>query len=283
MQIRKKISHLKWTIYRILGLYKPTPNRFKVSTLNERVLNFIKTKDGQVLPERETILLPEIIIPCYNHGRYLEYLFMTLPTDLPITIINDNSTDDSEIYIDKLKKKYNFKVIKNEENLHQWGSVNRAVTESGNNLFVIVNADDLMIPSWISYAIGKMKQSDLSLFAGTAYPFVTLSADYDKWNLGFAELIQSISYQPNKNIAYHGPEAARHFIHDNSINMTFNGCTFLKSAWAYVGGMRPLHERVSMHDDRDFQMRIASFFKIGISEDITTFYRTDSSTGKGTI
>ncbi|WDF47291.1 glycosyltransferase family A protein [Chryseobacterium sp. KACC 21268] len=281
--LKRILSKIKWEILRILGIYKPTPNRFKVSTLNERVLNFIKSKENLPLPAREKDFLPEILIPCYNHGKYLEYLFLTLPTDIPITIINDNSTDDTESHINILKQKYRFKVIKNEENLFQYGSVNKAVKESENNLFIIVNADDLMVPTWIHYAIEKMKHSDLFMFAGTAFPFTTLSEEYNKWNHIFAELVQSISYKPNKEVKYYGPDSAKDFTHDNSINMTFNGCIFLKSAWEYIGGMLPLHERVSMHDDRDFQMRICSFFKIGISEDITTLYRTDSSAGKGTL
>jgi GT2 family glycosyltransferase len=281
--LKKKLSKIKWEILRILGIYKPTPNRFKVSTLNERVLNFIKSKENIPLPAREKDLSPEILIPCYNHGKYLEYLFLTLPADIPITIINDNSTDDTESCIDKLKTQYHFKVIRNEENFFQYGSVNRAIRESENNLFIIVNADDLMVPTWIHNAIDKMKNSDLFMLAGTAFPFTTMSGEYEKFNRIFAELIQSISYLPNKEVKYYGPESARDFTHDNSINMTFNGCTFLRSAWEYAGGMLPLHERVSMHDDRDFQMRICSFFKIGISEDITTLYRTDSSAGKGTL
>lgn len=279
---KKLLSKIKWEILRVTGFYKPTPNRFKVTTLNERVLNFIKSREDQPIPVREKNLSPEILIPCYNHGKYLPDLFLTLPKDIPITIINDNSTDDTESYINQLKEKYTFKVIKNDINLYQYGSINQAIKESENNLFIIVNADDLMIPNWIEYAIETVEKTDIFMFAGVAFPFNTLSEEYDKWNHIFAELVQSISYKPTKEIKYYGPDSAKDFTHDNSINMTFNGCTFTRSAWEYVGGMLPLHQRVSMHDDRDFQMRICSFFKIGISDDITTLYRTDSSTGKGT-
>jgi hypothetical protein len=63
--------------------------------------------------------------------------------------------------------------------------------------------------------------------------------------------------------------------------MTMSGCSFLKSAWEFVGGFYPLERRVSIHDDRDFQMRVCCFFNIGISNEISALWRSDSSTGMG--
>lgn len=165
--MKKKLSYLKWTFLKWIGVYKPTPNPFHTTTYQQRISKFRDSLKDKKLPNRETEILPEILIPCYNHGKYLPYLFETLKdVTCPITIINDNSSDNTKDYIDKLGQFFKFKLINNESNLLQGGSINKAVAESKNNLFIIVNADDLMIPNWINYAIDYMKNSDVSLFSG---------------------------------------------------------------------------------------------------------------------
>jgi len=86
------------------------------------------------------------------------------------------------------------------------------------------------------------------------------------------------------NLSVFGPTDALKFTNSNSINMTHSSSSFFKSAWQLVGGYLPLEKRVSIHDDRDFQMRVCSLLPIGIYERYPmAYYRTDSSLGRGII
>jgi hypothetical protein len=39
---------------------------------------------------------------------------------------------------------------------------------------------------------------------------------------------------------------------------------------------------VSIHDDRDFQMRVCAFFPVAVSDELSALWRSNSSTGMGT-
>jgi hypothetical protein len=139
-------------------------------SLNEKVNAYIARNRDRKLPEREEKLMPEIVVPCYKHGRFLEGLLKcTVPLGVPITIVNDRSPDDTDLRASELQKKYAFRYLYNEENINQSGSINRAVSTSQNNLFIILNADDLLMPYWPSSAIQVFKETDVRLMGGAAF------------------------------------------------------------------------------------------------------------------
>ncbi len=249
--------------------------------LNEKLVRFILKYKDKPIPLRESVFKPEILIPCYNHGRYLPGLLNNVyEIKLPITIINDNSDDNTEDVIMNLKQRYSFKYIKNSENLLQSGSLNRAIAASDNNMFIVVNADDLLVPKWVDYAVKSFEFSDIRMLGGGNVSFKNVLFETE---LIVSEMIKSIEYLPSSPFRVYGPEDAINFSTDNAIDMTMSGCTFLKSAWEFVDGFYSRNARVSIHDDRDFQMRVCSFFNIGISSEICAFWRSDSSHGMGVL
>ena len=249
-------------------------------SLNDKMLRYIEQNQHRQPGPREGVLRPEILIPCYNHGAFIGNLVDVLQdVNVPVTVIDDNSNAETREIIDNLQRKHGLKVIRNAVNLRQAGSLNKAIAESENNLFSVANADDYLLPAWVSYALGKFGETDISLLGGKHICFFNHFPQSEKH---MAQTLRQSNYQPQSGFRMHGPDDARHFSHDNSIDMTMTGCTFLKSAWEFVGGFYNLENRVSIHDDRDFQMRVCAFFKIGVSDELSAFWRSDSSTGMGT-
>lgn len=249
-------------------------------TLNEKIQLYIAGTQGRAIPLREVDLRPEILIPCFNHAKYLANMLSVLRgVDVPITIIDDNSSEDDRLLIDELRGIFHFKLIRNEVNLRQGGALNKAIEDSANNLFIVANADDYLLPGWPDYVIGQFGSSEIRMMGGMHICFFN---HFPRSERHLMDVVGSSGYRPQGTLRYYGPEDAKRFDHDNSIDMTMTGCAFLKSAWMYAGGFLALKDRVSIHDDRDFQMRVCASFQVGVSDDLSAFWRSDSSTGMGT-
>jgi glycosyltransferase involved in cell wall biosynthesis len=245
--------------------------KVKDHRINKNINAFIKKYQHTQIQERETSFSPEILIPCYNHGNYLEDAVASIPKSISITIINDASDDDTGDYIERLAGKCDFKLITNQHHLYQTGSLNKAVSQSENNFFIVLNADDVLLRYW--------PITMLNLFG--RYPTIRLaggnSISFCKKNtLRLNDSIPSLlEYNPDPRIVH--PENARHYTHLNSINMTMSGCTFLRSSWEAIDGFWDFPQRVCSFDDRDFQMRTSALFDIAILDEPSAFYRINSS------
>lgn len=273
---KASLKSLRKLFWRTVGKQPIAPP--KVS-LNQKLLAFIDRNRQREMPTRETTIHPEIVIPCFNHARYLTYSLEVLrDSNIPMTVIDDHSDDKNRCLIEDLGRRFNVKVIRNDCSLRQSGSLNKAIRLSDNNLFIVANADDYLLPGWVPYAIEQFHRHEIYLVGGMHICFFN---HFSQSEAHFANLLRASSYTPASELRLHGPEDARCFTHDNSIDMTMTGCTFLKSAWEFVGGFYDLADRVSDHDDRDFQMRVCAFFPVGVSDDLSALWRSNSSTGMG--
>lgn len=244
--------------------------------LNTQLRQFAQKYGHQANRPREKKFSPEIIIPCYNQGRFLNDTLRSIyhHDQIDITVVNDASTDDTANYIRDLAKHFKFKLITNEVNLNQSGSINRAIKESSNNLFVMLNADDALIrytPPTVLSIFKKYPQ--VRLVGGGNVVFSrpdTLALNQN--------LPERLSYVPKIKLS--APQEAWHFSALNDLNLTMSGSAFLKSAWEAVGGFWDFDQRICSYDDRDFQMRVASLFPVATIEEPLAFYRTNSSVNK---
>lgn len=239
--------------------------------INKNINCFIEKYRDKQIQEREISFLPEILIPCYNHGKFLKDALSSLPSDIPITIINDASDDDTINHIEYLSSDYIFKLITNPHHLYQTGSLNKAVIQSENNFFIVLNADDVLLTYWPSVMLNLFKRfPTIRLAGGNSISFS------NKHILNLNNYIPDIlEYNPEPQIIH--SENARHYTYLNSINMTMSGCTFLRSCWNAIDGFRDFPDRVCSFDDRDFQMRASALFDIAILDEPSAFYRTTSS------
>jgi len=246
--------------------------KIKNKYINKNINLFIKNNIKKSLSPRETNLKPEILIPCFNHGKYLKLAIKNIPNNIPITIINDCSTDNTLEIIKDLQKNFKFNFINNETNLNQAGSLNKAINISNNNLFIILNADDVFNNLAIKTILFFFETlPNIRMFGAGHICFS--DDDLLKFNNIFPEFLPYIP-----KIKIFNKKTAEKYSNLNDINMTMSGCSFLKSAWEAVGGFYSFKKRVCSYDDRDFQMRVSTLFDVAIIQEPLTFYRTNSST-----
>lgn len=99
------------------------------------------------------------VIPCYNAAKWIALAIESIfnnnfePGD-EIICVEDCSTDGTDEMLRKLQSKYNFKVIFNSQNRGCPASRNVGFREANNNLFMNLDADNLLIP----HSISKLKQ-----------------------------------------------------------------------------------------------------------------------------
>jgi len=255
---------------------RPDFRLLKDACIRESMREFIRSHSGKALPPRETEFRPEILIPCFNHGRYLPLALAsnTMPA-IPVTVIDDASTDDTAAILESLQAKFNLKVIRNEKNLLQSGSLNKAIAGSPNNLFIILNADDLLLPYALDVIFKVLREdAEVRLVGGGAVRF-SQDATLALMNV----FPRALDHRPSYRRA--GPEQAWSFSHPNDINMTFSGSAFFRSAWEAVGGFKPFEDRVCSHDDRDFEMRVAALFQVAVVDEPVAFVCGTRSTQRG--
>jgi len=104
--VRSELCRKVISLWSRLILYLDNgPIRRKNRNINANIRKCVLV-EGQTLPPREATLNPEILIPCFNQGRYLEdALSSVIDSSVLITVIDDASTDDTELYIQCLLEK----------------------------------------------------------------------------------------------------------------------------------------------------------------------------------
>ncbi|MBP3821315.1 glycosyltransferase family 2 protein [bacterium] len=97
-----------------------------------------------------------IIIPCYNKGKYvkdaIESALHQTYQNIEIVCVNDASTDDSGEILKEFSKKYEIKLIENENNMGVVYSRNCAIEASSGDYILPLDADDTIEPSYVEKA-----------------------------------------------------------------------------------------------------------------------------------
>lgn len=225
----------------------------------------------------------EIVVPCFNHGPFLErtfesVLWQTWRGEIRLTLVNDASTDDSLETMRRIAarpSRIQIRVIDNPVNLNQAGSINAAVAATDADLLMILNADDLLTPDCVALTMDTYRQN----------PEIFMLGGSSLWFESDDELpVHTPKPYSELELTRYGPADISEFTHLNAINLSHTSSSFFRGAWEAVGGYRSRDERVCSYDDRDFQMRVCSLFPIGIYEDYPMeFYRTTSSKGRATV
>ncbi len=256
---------------------------FPRRSIGNKLVRFARGKSATAVRPVDFQKNIEVIIPCYNHASnlgeaYRSILGQTWRDPISITLIDDNSTDNTWDEIKRLTSttknpRIHIKIIKNTSNLRQWGSLNKAIADSSNQLIIVLNDDDMLVQDAIEKIVTAFdSRHDVYMVGGSSIWFdgQTNTAHeplpFEKLNLVIAE-----------------PHLVEGYIELNDLNMTHSSCAFMRVAWEAVGGYYPKHKRISpqANEDRDFQMRVNSLFCVGVFKDYPlAFWRTDSSHGK---
>lgn len=102
-----------------------------------------------------------VIVPSYNRASVLSE---TIPTYLQdgvaeLILVDDASTDNTQAVIEKLMKKYpQIKYYKNEKNLRQTGTKNRALKYVTQPYVYFGDDDSILLPGSISYLLKNMAE-----------------------------------------------------------------------------------------------------------------------------
>jgi GT2 family glycosyltransferase len=225
---------------------------------------------------------PEIVVPCFDHGAFLADALASIEaqtwrgTPLAVTLVDDNSTDGSLAEMRRLERaadpdRLRVRVLANDRSLYQAGSLNRAIESSASELFVVLNADDLLVPDCVQTIVETYRRAaGIFMLGGGSLAFADASALPPREALPAGEL----------SLAVTDPAQVLGFTTLNELNMTQSSCSFFRSAWVAAGGYAPPELRVCGYDDRDFQLRVASLFPVGVLDYPLAYYRTTSSQGR---
>jgi hypothetical protein len=106
----------------------------------------------------------DIVVPCYNYGRYLEACVRSVlgqsESDLRVLIIDDASSDDSLLVANALAEAdARVSVISHSQN---WGHIrtyNQGIDWASAEYFLLLSADDLLIPGALKRATNLMEEN----------------------------------------------------------------------------------------------------------------------------
>lgn len=267
--------------HKIKSLYTHQLNK---ENIGKTLKNFQKTVsvDGLSRPDDFEDKI-EIIIPCYNHAQYLGDAFNSIAHQtwakqpITITFIDDNSTDNTPKIVQSIQKqktKHKIRFTRNKQNLRQWASINKVIDRSQNELFIILNDDDLLVPDALEKIIATYQRNKEIYMLGAHSLWFDKSSDLPEHNIKSLDEIK---------LTIQTPEMTHKYRELNDLNMTHSSSSFFKSVWSAVNGYTPKENRIhSMaNEDRDFQMRVNAVAPVGVYYDYPlAYWRTDSSHGK---
>jgi glycosyltransferase involved in cell wall biosynthesis len=139
----------------------------------------------------------DIVVPCYQYGRYLRYCVESVLNqdirDLRVLVIDNASTDNSlEVARELAAEDRRVEVVAHRTNLGRHASYNEGIEWASSDYFIILCADDLLAPGSLSRAVSFMeKQRDVHLTHGRALfisgddpvPHIQPRADQAKWQV----------------------------------------------------------------------------------------------------
>lgn len=115
--------------------------------------------------------LVSVIVPCYNHEKYIEECILSILNqiydNIEIIVIDDGSKDNSSKILEHLSKKYDFYF---EKQINQGVSktLNKCLSYTKSNLVVSISSDDVLMPNAVSDFVSKYieLEGNFSLFFG---------------------------------------------------------------------------------------------------------------------
>jgi glycosyltransferase involved in cell wall biosynthesis len=112
----------------------------------------------------------DVAVPCYQYGRYLRDCVMSVLTqgyrDVRVLVIDNASTDNSlEVARQLAAEDRRVEVVAHRTNLGQHASYNEAVDWASSKYFILLSADDLMVPGCLARTVEIMEQHPDTSFA----------------------------------------------------------------------------------------------------------------------
>lgn len=133
------------------------------SELTENV-NLAKSEDMSGAQQGAPLIT--VVVPCYNHGKYLseciDSLLLQTYENLEIIIVNDGSSDNTKEEAAKcvILDPNRVRLINFTENKGKWFCLNKAISESKGMIVTCQDADDLALPDRIKRQFDAMSATN---------------------------------------------------------------------------------------------------------------------------
>ena len=128
--------------------------------------------------------LVSVIIPCYNHEKYVEQslnsVFNQTYESIELIVIDDGSSDDSVAIVKKVQEEHNFTLV-TQENMGVCKTLNKAVSLSEGKYIALLASDDYWDLSKIEKQVNSLESKPDSEFCFTqAKEFDENDPQYEK-------------------------------------------------------------------------------------------------------
>ncbi|BBB32728.1 glycosyl transferase family 2 [Thermotomaculum hydrothermale] len=127
--------------------------------------------------------MPEIsiILPVKNQQDYIEKaidsVYSQTHNDFELIVIDDGSTDETSYILEKLKKKYGFKLLTHKKNLGIVKALNNGLDKASGNYIARMDGDDIMLPERLEKQIEFLNKNPELDLIGTQ---VEIFKEYEK-------------------------------------------------------------------------------------------------------
>ena len=107
--------------------------------------------------------LVSVVVPCYNYGHYLPQAVGSIlcqqDVDLEVIIVDDHSTDGSELVAAELAARHpSVRLIRNEANKRHIATYNVGLAETTGDYVVLLSADDMLAEGSLGRATALMER-----------------------------------------------------------------------------------------------------------------------------
>jgi GT2 family glycosyltransferase len=227
-------------------------------------------------------------VPCYNHARWLPAAFASVeaPTMTPreVLLVDDASTDGTWRVMNELQTAGSLpagvvRLLRNERNVGQCETINRAVQETSANVIVILNDDDYLMHDALASIAGVFARHPAVALVGARALPVGTQAHLENLKKTVAGSLLSSEFR----VRISEPATARAYESARQLDMCHSASAFRREAWQAVGGYYPDRERrVVVFSDRDFQLRVNYLYPVAVVENAAfALWRAGSSVDSG--
>ena len=111
-------------------------------------------------------MLVSVVMPCFNAGCYIAEAIQSILgqtyKDFELIIVNDASTDQSQLIIDHyVKSDKRVKCLTNTQNMGISYSRNRGVKEAKGQYVAVMDSDDIASPERLKRSLAALKKADM--------------------------------------------------------------------------------------------------------------------------
>lgn len=205
--------------------------------------------------------LVTIVIPCFNHARYVEEairsVFSQTYRPIELLVINDGSTDDSLAVISRLQEEFDFFLI-DQENQGLTRSVNNGFLKANGEFFVPFDADDVMLPDRLKTQVDYLM--DQPAIGGCGANFIYINEVGDKI--------------PGAKFKRAGSYGFSDFFGETGVWLGAPTSIFRRQAIIDAGGY-DLNNKIQ---DQPMELQVShAGYRLDVIEDVVTLYRQHGS------